>query len=60
LGTSFRTPVLGIHQILQLVEACDALLGFLDRRPFLEPERFVGVPIGERDSLVRMDDQPVA
>ena len=55
-----RAPVPGVHQRLQLVEARDGFLGFLDRRLFLEPERFVGVPIGERERLVRTDGEPVA
>ena len=55
-----RAPVLGVHQVLQLVEARDTRLDLLDRRFFVEPVRVAGIPIGEGDRLPRRDDQLVA
>jgi len=55
-----RALVRGVHQILQLVEARDAFLGFLGGGLFLESQRVVGMPLGEGESRARADDQLVA
>src|SRR5258706_467687 len=55
-----RALVRGVHQILQLVEARDASLGFLGGGLFLESQRVVGMPLGEGESRARADDQLVA